>query len=316
MTEPLRSATVFSLAADPPRAHTDAGEAHAEFDAAVLLGPESRLSCSLAKLSTAGATLRLEESLPEDAFTSLELANGQSLPGRIDWHADGEAGFHFDEPVDVIGTLARTLARLSDERRRMPRVELNQTASIRHGTKVAHARARNISQGGVGLETTLALSEGDPVQVTLDGLRPLDGVVRWVRTGQAGVAFAEELGWQLLMPWLRHAQQNGSPPSQAAPRQGEGMIPDKHAIRLDAPAQVRSGVQWWNARVCAITNQLVELQTRATVRAGAQLWVSLPEIGGGPASVIEVSGDHILCEFRLPLREGAIGALSIGPQSS
>ena len=316
MNQALRSATIFSLSAEPPHAVRHQPDAQAAFDAAFLVSDCERFACSLERLSSAGATLQVTAQLADTEPLRLEVASGQTIAGKIDWSADGEIGFLFDEPIDIISTLARTLANLPAERRSMPRVEINQLVSVRCGGKVEHARTRNISYGGVGIDTRLALTVGDLVQLTFDALRPLDGVVRWAQDGQAGIAFNEELGWQTLMPWLRHAQraQTSAAPAAPAPTplhpEGEGMIPDKHAIRLDAPASIREGVRWWNARVRGLTAHLVELETRAVFAPGAQLWVSLPEIGGGPANVIEARHNRILCEFRLPLRPRELSLVS------
>ncbi|MBO9622881.1 MAG: PilZ domain-containing protein [Sphingomonas sp.] len=310
MTQAAASATIFSLAGDPPRALVHDGDGHAEFDSAHLHDGGDRHACALHKLSAVGATLRVAEALREDSPMRLELANGQSMDGRLAWHSAGEAGFVFDQPIDVVGALARNLANLPAERRRVPRVETQQAVSLRHKGNVELARSRNISQGGAGIETRLELAIGDPVQLVFDGLRPLDGTVRWTGPRLAGVAFHEELGWQVLMPWLRQMQQNGSAGTHADAPHGEGLMPDKHAIRIDAPARVREGVRWWNARIRALTAHLVELETRAPVAAKSQLWVSLPHVGGGPASVLEVRGGRILCEFRLPLRPTDLGIIT------
>lgn len=312
MTQGLRSATIFSLAAEPPRAIVQDGDAHAEFDAAHLVSASERYAVSLQKLSAAGATFALQASLEHGEPLSLELANGQRIPGRIDWCEHGEAGLIFDDRIDVIGAIARNLASLPAERRNMPRVEVQQAVSIRTSRRTVLARTRNISQGGACLEGKIDLAAGETAHLTFDGLRPLRGSIRWVLGGLAGVAFDEELSWQTLMPWLRHSQQLiATPAPGSAPiGQAESLIPDKHAIRLDAPARVREGVRWWNARVCALTAHLVELETRARVAVGTQLWVAMPEIGGGPASVLEVGHNRILCEFRLPLRPSELGMFS------
>jgi hypothetical protein len=316
MIQALRSATIFSLSSEPPRAVRHQPDAQAAFDAAFLVSESERFACSLERLSSAGATLQIHAQLAEKEPLHLEMASGQTIKGKIDWCADGEIGFLFDDPIDIISTLARTLANLPAERRSMPRVEIHQLVAIRCGNKVEHARTRNISHGGVGIDTKLALAAGDPVHMTFDALRPLDGVVRWAQDGHAGIAFNEELGWQTLMPWLRHAQRAQASAAPAAPAPtplnpaSEGMIPDKHAIRLDAPASIREGVRWWNARVRGLTAHLVELETRAIFAPGTQLWVSLPEIGGGPANVIEAVHNRILCEFRLPLRPRELGLVS------
>ncbi|WP_404339506.1 PilZ domain-containing protein [Sphingomonas sp. MMS12-HWE2-04] len=315
MTQGLRSATIFSLAADLPRAIVPDGDAHAEFDAAHLVSATERYPVSLQKLSAAGATLALAARLEHGEALALELANGQRIEGRIDWCEHGEAGLIFDDRIDVIGAIARNLASLPAERRNMPRVEVQQAVSIRTGRRTVLARTRNISQGGACLEGKVELAAGETANLTFDGLRPLRGSIRWVRGNLAGVAFDEELSWQTLMPWLRNSQQHLASGGTAPIVQGESLIPDKHAIRLDAPARVREGVRWWNARVCALTAHLVELETRARVAVGTQLWVAMPEIGGGPAAVLEVGHNRILCEFRLPLRPSELGMFSGRPAS-
>jgi hypothetical protein len=132
--------------------------------------------------------------------------------------------------------------------------------------------------------------------------------VRWIKGPLAGIAFEEELAWQVLMPWLRQVQNAGGAGTPAA--DAEGLIPEKNAVRIDAPARIREGVRWWNARVRALTAHLVELETRAPVKAGTQLWVALPQVGGCPANVIEARGGRILCEFRLPLRPADLGLIT------
>lgn len=313
MRQGLASSTIFSLSGEAPAAQMLAEPAdHAAFDSAALVGETGRLPCSIRKLSAAGAMLQLDDEIVEEEGLHLELANGQSLPGRIAWTEQGAAGFLFESPIDVISTLARNLACLPAERRSVPRVELHQTICVRRGNQVEFTRSRNLSQGGCGFETDIALQEGDAVQINFDGLRPLDGVVKWSQGSFAGVAFGEELPWQVLMPWLRQAQQTPSHHTRMAViQEPTGLIPDQKAIRLDTPARVREGVRWWNVKLRGITPQLVEFESRAPFANGAQLWISLPNIGGGPASVIETDDRHrFLCEFRLPLKAGDLGRIA------
>lgn len=316
MTQTLRSATIFSLAAEPPAA----GDAspHAALDAATLADDARALSCTIHKLSTAGATLHIDTPLDPDSAMRLDLANGQSIPGTVAWSENGQAGLAFAEPLDIIGTLARNLVGLPAERRTMPRVEIAQTVCVKAGRSVEHARTRNISQGGAGIETRLDLAVDQPVQLIFDTLRPLDGTVRWVAHGQAGIAFAQELGWQTLMPWLRHAQRNQVPVRTAMPvgYEPDAMIKDKLALQLDAAASVREeGGRWWNARIRGLTAHQVELETQATIRPGTQLWISLPGIGGCPAAVVQAIRNRILCDFRLPLQPRDLRQLGALPRA-
>lgn len=312
MRQGLASSTIFSLAAEPPAMLAPEPGEHITFDAAFLADASGRLPCAIRKLSAAGVTLQLDGEVSEGDTLQLELANGQSLAGRVSWTDEGAAGFLFEEPIDVISTLARNLAALPAERRSVPRVELYQTICVRRGNQVEFTRSRNLSQGGCGFETDIALQLGDAVQINFDGLRPLVGVVKWSQGNLAGVAFDEDIPWQLLMPWLRQVQQTPSHHTRIAVI-GEqiGLIPDKQAIRLDAPARVREGVRWWNVKLRAITPQMVEFETNAPFATGTQLWISLPHIGGGPASVIESDDrNHYLCEFRLPLKARDLGLIT------
>lgn len=312
MRQGLVSSTIFSLAVDPP-AMEPASPGAMELDAATLQGDGVAYPCSIRKLNAAGATIRHDATLEEGTALSLTLASGQSLPGTIAWVTEDSAGFVFDAPIDVVGTLARTLASLPAERRQMPRVELHQTVSLHHQGAVEFTRSRNLSQGGAAIETRRLLLPGDPVQISFDGLRPIHGTIKWASDGQAGISFDEALPWQILMPWLRQVQQTPAHPIRSGVFPLPGLIPDGHAIELNAPARVREGVRWWNVQLRGLTSQLVEFETRAPLTHGTQLWIALPHIGGAPASVIEGEHHRFLCEFRLPLRPSELSLISGGP---
>lgn len=314
MRQGLASSTIFSLASDPPAAEP-LTLGHADLDAATLTGEGIALPCSIRKLNAAGATLHHDAGLTEGDALALTLASGQSLPGTIAWTNADTAGFVFDAPIDVVGTLARTLASLPAERRQMPRIELHQTVSLHHKGGHEFARSRNLSQGGAAIESSRVLLPGDPVQISFDGLRPIDGTVKWASDGQTGIAFDEPLPWQLLMPWLRQVQQTPAHPVRSTEFANGGLIPDAHAIQLDAPARVREGVRWWNVQLRGLTSQLVEFETRAPLTQGTALWIALPHIGGAPASVIEGERHRYLCEFRLPLRPSDLNLISGGAGS-
>jgi len=319
MTEVLASATVFSLGADLPAALlAPSGESDQALDTAILVGEASRETCHIRRFSAAGATLRFPAPLVPGEAHILELRNGQTIPGTISWNDEAEAGFVFDAPIDVVGTLARNLAILPAERRQVPRVEIHQTVSLRRGNNVEFARMRDISQTGLGVETDLALQIDDPVQLAIDGLRPIGGVVRWAHDGLAGIEFGEELGWQTLMPWLRQVQSHPMRGANARARtlheeeRGFGLAADKQMIRLDSPARIREGVRWWNVLVRNLTPTLVEFEAAASFAKGAQLWLSLPGTPGWPTTVIEAEQHRYLAEFRLPLREHDLALISPG----
>lgn len=307
MTEGVVSTTVFSLCGDPPASLPAefSGES-TTLDQGWLVGEGARDPVHIRRFSAAGATLRLTGPVAAGVDRTLELQNGQVIAGRIEWANEEEAGFVFETPTDVVSTLARNLAILPAERRQVPRVELHHAVGIHHADRFEIARTRDLSQAGLGIETRLALAPEDVVQIALDGLRPMQGVVKWARDGKAGIAFDDELAWQTLMPWLRQAQKNNAPRA-ALPRGLDEarafLAHDPAAIRLDTPGRVREGVRWWNVQVRTLTPRLVEFDSAASFATGTQLWLWLPGTAGWPASIAECEGSRYLAEFRLPLRK-------------
>lgn len=300
------SATIFSLTHDLPGPRRDPLESVGGMDAAQFASGGELIGCTLDWVGRAGARLRTDRTLDTQSPVLLYLEDGEPLVARALWSDGAEAGLAFEAPVDVLGLVARNLARTSAERRRLPRIELRHTVGLHRGGEVEQVRTRDISQGGVGLETR-ALAVGDMVQLTFDGLRPLDGAVRWRTEETVGVAFAQELGWQTLLPWLRSLQQA---PGPAPGSDTDGLLHDKLALRLDLPARVREGVRWWNCRIHALTAQHVEFEARQGFSPGTALWIALPEIGGGPVRVLQARHGRTLGEFRLPLRDGDLRALT------
>lgn len=301
------SATIFSLTHDLPSPRAPGVEAADGLDTASLALGGERLDCGIRWIGRAGARLRVTGNLAEQVPAQLHVAGGEPLIGRTLWSDGAEAGLLFDAPVDILGLVARNLARASAERRRLPRIELRQTLGIHRGTEVEQVRTRDISQGGVGVEAR-SLVPGEAVQLTFDGLRPLEGSVRWVSGETAGIVFAEELGWQILFPWLREIQQAPAPaPGGVEP---DSLLQDKLALRLDLPGRVREGARWWNCRIHALTAQQVEFEARQSFVPGTGLWVALPDIGGGPVRVLTARHGRTLGEFRMPLRDADLRILT------
>lgn len=302
MTQHARSA-IFSLGTDLDPAALPAGD---DATPAILSATTGRRDCFVHRITASGLSLTVTGPVSHGERTVVELPFGLTAAGWIDGEHPDRLAMRFDQPLDVVGALARCLAALPAERRQMPRIELRHRLCVRHSGQVDFAWTRNLSPAGIGIETRVALNVGQQVELTLDGLRPLIGEVRWVERGQAGIAFAEALGWQVLMPWLRrHA---GAAPRPAVapatpldtPVSALGAVKD--ALRLDLPTRVRSGVGWWNARISALGSALVEFESATEFAPLASLWLALPEIGGWPIRIIECHGSRHVAEFRVPLR--------------
>ena len=71
---------------------------------------------------------------------------------------------------------------------------------------MVRTRAINISQGGVCVEARATLSVGGDVVVTLPGLTPAAGVLRWNAGNTYGIAFNRSLVLSELVDWLKDQQ--------------------------------------------------------------------------------------------------------------
>lgn len=299
MNNTARSA-IFSLSSEfdalPPAVPEDGTPAR------LTGGATGERACFVHRIASGGATLTLTGPVGHGDRGTIELPFGLTAEGEVVGHDPAALAFRFDQPIDVVGALARCMAALPAERRQMPRVELRQRLCIRHDGQVDFAWTRNLSPAGVGIELRAPLSVGQSVEITLDSLRPMAGEVRWAENGAVGIAFAEDMGWQTLMPWLRAISTR-----LPAPAPGIDLLPStlgaiKDALRLDLPTQVRAGAAWWNARLTSLSNALTEFESATEFAPLTSLWLSLPGIGGWPIRVIECHGARHVAEFRVPLR--------------
>jgi hypothetical protein len=159
--------------------------------------------CLVRNISAGGVMAHVYRSLPVGTRVEVEIKNDDPLPGRVVWEADANVGIAFDEKIDVPDLLA-TSKLLGDGRQaRRPRVEINRLAKLRCGADVYFVDALDISQGGVKLAVEAALPVDADVVVTLEGFRPLPGIVRWVRDDHCGIGFFQVIPIAELCEWLR-----------------------------------------------------------------------------------------------------------------
>lgn len=165
----------------------------------VTIGDRREL-CLIKNISAGGMLIRAYCRLETGTHLSVELKLGEQVPGTVSWVRDDCAGIAFDEPVDVVEMLATSM---NGPRPRMPRVEVRCIASVRCGSQVYGLLARDISQGGMKVESSRELEIGSDVVVTLPGMAPLAGVVRWSYAGCYGITFNRLLALSELVGWLQ-----------------------------------------------------------------------------------------------------------------
>lgn len=207
MDEQPVETTLYSLADGmPPAPERRVDERHLTLFrvGSVTIG-ERRELCLIKNISAGGMLIRAYCALEPGTRLSVELKQGEQIEGTVSWMNDGCAGISFDSPVDVVELLA---ASMEGPRPRMPRVEIRCITSVRQESQVYGLLARDISQGGVKVETSRKLEIGSDVVVTLPGMAPQAGVVRWSHSGCYGITFNRLLSLSELVAWLHEQRES------------------------------------------------------------------------------------------------------------
>lgn len=193
--------TLYSLSAGVPRvSDRRSDERHLTlFRVGSVVVDDRRELCLIKNISAGGMLVRLYCSVQEGSRIAVELKRGEPLSGTVSWVRDNCAGIQFDDPVDVVELLSSSM---EGPKPRMPRVEIRCIASVRNQAQVYGLLARDISQGGLKVETSRDIAIGSEVVVTLPGLAPRPGTVRWKHEGCYGITFNRLIALSELVAWL------------------------------------------------------------------------------------------------------------------
>jgi hypothetical protein len=156
--------------------------------------------CLIKNISAGGMLIRAYCTVQEGTRLAVELKCGEPVCGTVRWVEGDNVGIGFDVPVDVVDLLTNSM---EGPRPRMPRVEVNCFASLRQGAEVHRVHARDVSQGGVKIDTSAPLLVGAEVVVSLAGLEPLPGVVRWQDRGSFGITYNKIMPLPVLVAWIQ-----------------------------------------------------------------------------------------------------------------
>ena len=159
--------------------------------------------CLIRNISAGGLMAHIYSNLAVGDAVAVELKTNQRIGGSITWIAGSNVGISFDVPIDVEEILASHSGLEDGWRPRLPRVEVDRLATMRVGARVYGVSIRDISQGGVKLETDQAIDAGEDVVLSLDKLSPVQGVTRWYHAGLCGISFNQVIPFRDLMGWLR-----------------------------------------------------------------------------------------------------------------
>ena len=196
--------TTFSFSAAAPRPD-DARRATPHMTilrVGTLITEAARELCLVRNISAGGLKAHVYCALDEGQEISVELKSNHEIPGNVSWISNSNVGISFTQPIDVEEMLNHS-ALDNGWQPRLPRVEVDRLATLRVGARVFAVSTIDISQGGIKLETDDPVEAGDEVVLTLDGLRPVPGIVRWYYEGLCGISFNQVIPFHDLMRWLR-----------------------------------------------------------------------------------------------------------------
>jgi hypothetical protein len=159
--------------------------------------------CLVRNISAGGMMAHIYSTIETGEQVSVELKTNQPISGRVVWARAGNAGIQFDSLVEVSELLANPSVLNNGWRPRSPRVQIDRVARLRAGSRTHSARARDISQSGVRIDTDQAPDEGAEIVLTLEEFRPLAGVVRWRSSDACGIAFNGLIPFGELIDWLK-----------------------------------------------------------------------------------------------------------------
>lgn len=159
--------------------------------------------CLIRNISAGGLMAHVYSPFEPGQRLSVELKTNQAVSGRVTWTDGSNIGISFDDPIDVEELLASQSVLDNGWKPRLPRVEVDRLATLRVGARTLWVSTRDISQGGIKLELDQPLATGEDVVLSLEGFRPVHGVVRWCQGGLAGISFNQVIPFRELMNWLR-----------------------------------------------------------------------------------------------------------------
>lgn len=154
---------------------------------AKLVTAEGQFVCVIRDVSATGVSVRLFHPLPVRDGAALETETGMRVAMRRVWVRDSEAGFRFDQEIDV----AALVNEIGNFRKRKLRVEIELPVTVSFLGQNHPATVRNLSQQGALIDTDVRLALAQMVRVKSRYLPEIRAKVRWRRDSRYGLVFED-----------------------------------------------------------------------------------------------------------------------------
>lgn len=154
---------------------------------AKLATPEGEFVCVIRDVSASGVSVRMFHPLPMGEAAVLETETGMRVTMHRVWDRDNEAGFQFEEPIDV----AALVNEIGSYRKRKLRIGIDLPVNLAVLGQKHPAMIRNLSQQGARIECDVRLALIQMVRLESGYLPEIRAKVRWRRDSQFGLVFED-----------------------------------------------------------------------------------------------------------------------------
>jgi len=158
--------------------------------------------CLVKNISAGGLRAQTFSPVVVGAHARIELKTGQIFSGKIIWVQDDHFGLKCARSIDVEEVLTSASALPPGHSVRLPRIDIRRGVTIRLGSLIFRGETVNISQGGCKLALKQPIDAGEVV-VSIAGLYPIRGVVRWREENCVGIEFNELIPLSRLAAWSK-----------------------------------------------------------------------------------------------------------------
>ena len=161
--------------------------------------------CRVRNVSSGGMMIECDAPLGIGETVRIELRNLNTVEAKVVWTRPPRLGVQFADPRDVAEILHAPVGR-EQQQPRAPRLSAACRVLLWHQGRTTAPTLLDLSQSGCRLMADTPPPPGAPVRVTVPGLEPRHATVRWVRNGEAGLAFREAMAFSDLSDWQQNHQ--------------------------------------------------------------------------------------------------------------
>jgi hypothetical protein len=170
---------------------------------AVLHAGSSRDLCVVRNISRNGLSARAYRRLSKGEQVRIEFKSGETVGGSVVWERDWDVGIAFPAPIDVEAILASRWITDPSKRRNLPRIAIACPGRVKTPLRSCDVSLHDISQAGARVETNAPAAVAGEVMLSLPGLMPIAGVIRWARGTELGISFNQCLPFEPLARWIQ-----------------------------------------------------------------------------------------------------------------